>query len=146
MMVGERLMGARSAGAVRRPTIADIATEIRRCLSHVPPDRHEALRWAAQFVADFERAPRNVRTKMVLEVPAATDDHRWDALLAAVVEHVCFHHGLPVPGWTFAPGRFLDRWWFVSPYRSLHASALVSTPAAFANRGVFLHSSSLTSV
>jgi hypothetical protein len=34
----------------------------------------------------------------------------------------------------------------VSPYPSLHASALVSSPAAFANRGVFLHADSLTSV
>jgi hypothetical protein len=67
-------------------------------------------------------------------------------LLAATAEHLCFHQALGVPAWTVAPRRFLERWWFVSPYRSVHASALVSTPAAFANRGVFLHADSLASV
>jgi hypothetical protein len=67
-------------------------------------------------------------------------------MLAATAEHLCFHHGLAVPRWSFAPARFLDEWWFVAPYRSLQASAFVATPAAFANRGVFIHASSLTSV
>ena len=37
---------------------------------------------------------------------------------------------MPVPAWTEAPIRFLEHWWFVSPHRSVHANALVSTPAA----------------
>lgn len=67
-------------------------------------------------------------------------------MLAAVAEHLCFHHDREVPAWSIHPSRFLDEWWFVTPYRSLHASAFVSTPAAFASRGVFLHASSLASV
>jgi hypothetical protein len=62
-----------------------------------------------------------------------------DALLAGVVEHLCFHHDVPVPAWAIRPARFLERWWFVTPYRSLHASAFAETPAALANRGVFIH-------
>lgn len=79
------------------------------------------------------------------EEPAPTGDRRWDALLAATAAHLCCHHASVVPAWTLAPSRFLE-WWFVAPCRSLHASALVETPAAFANRGVFLHPSSLASV
>jgi hypothetical protein len=67
-------------------------------------------------------------------------------MLAAAAEHLCYHRGLPVPSWSLDPARFLDRWWFVSPYRSVHASALVATPAAFANRGVFIHAGSLAGV
>ena len=70
----------------------------------------------------------------------------WDALLAGVVEQCCFDHGVAVPAWTLHPARFLDQWWFVTPYPSLHASAFVATPAALANRGVFIHGSSLESV
>lgn len=66
--------------------------------------------------------------------------------MAGVVEDLCFHHDLPVPSWTLSPSRFLGQWWFVTPYRSLHASAFVATPAALANRGVFIHESSLRSV
>lgn len=128
------------------PTIVGIASEIRRCLGAEPPDRHEALRWAAQFVADFERAPAGERPGLVVDEPATTGDLRWDALLAGLAEHLCFHHVLPVPRWALDPGRFLETWWFVSPYPSVHASAFVATPAALANRGVILHASSLTSV
>lgn len=83
---------------------------------------------------------------MVAVEPGPTGDRRWDAMLAAAAEHLCYHHGLSVPPWSVDPSRFLDHWWFVSPYRSVHASALVSTPAAFANRGVFIHAGSLASV
>lgn len=83
---------------------------------------------------------------MVADEPASTGDARWDALLGATAEHVCYHHRVGVPRWSMSPERFLESWWFVSPYRSVHASALVATPAAFANRGVFVHADSLTSV
>jgi hypothetical protein len=36
------------------------------------------------------------------------------------------------------PGRFLDRWWFPTRFRSLHAMALVESPAAFRRRGIFV--------
>ncbi len=136
------------AGTARPPTVElrEVATEIRQCLRLSPPDRHTALRWVAQFMDDFERAAPSRRAAMVAVEPGPTGDRRWDAMLAAVAEHLCYHHGLAVPSWSVDPTRFLDRWWFVSPYRSVHASAFVSTPAAFANRGVFIHAGSLASV
>lgn len=126
--------------------LREVAREIRRCLEVTPPDRHEALRWVVQFMEDFERAAPDRRAALVAVEPDSTGDERWDAMMAAVAEHLCFHHGLPVPAWSVDPKRFLERWWFVSPYRSVHASALVNTPAAFANRGVFIHAGSLASV
>ncbi len=100
----------------------------------------------AQFVDELERASAPDRPGLVIDEPPATGDRRWDAMLAGVVEHLCFHHGLPTPHWTMEPARFLDEWWFVTPYPSLHASAFVATPSALANRGVFIHESSLQSV
>jgi hypothetical protein len=125
-------------------TISETALQVRRCLQ--ASDEHEALRWVAQFVDEFERAPEADRPRLVADEPAGTGDPHWDAMLAGVVEHLCFHHDLPTPDWTLRPSRFLERWWFVTPYRSLHASAFVSTPPALANRGVFIHESSLQSV
>lgn len=136
------------AGTLDQPieTLHEVAREIRRCLDMSPPDRHEALRWVAQFMDEFERAAPGRRAVMVAVEPGSTGDPRWDAMLAAAAEHLCYHHGLPVPSWSVDPARFLERWWFVSPYPSVHASALVNTPAAFANRGVFIHAGSLASV
>jgi hypothetical protein len=125
-------------------TIGETATQIRRCLAE--SDEREALRWVAQFVAEFKRASGSERARLVEAEPPTTGDRRWDAMLAGVVEHLCFHADVTVPAWVMGPGRFLDRWWFVTPYRSLHPSAFVETPAALGNRGVFIHGSSLESV
>jgi hypothetical protein len=125
-------------------TIGETAVEVRRSLRAA--EEQEALRWVAQFVSDFRQAPAAERPFLVEDEPPTTGDRRWDALLAGVVEHLCFHHDVPVPAWAIRPARFLERWWFVIPYRSLHASAFAETPAALANRGVFIHASSLESV
>jgi hypothetical protein len=125
-------------------TISETAAQIRRCLA--AGDDHEALRWVAQFVAEFEHAPSADRPGLVAGEPPPTGDRRWDAMLAGVVEQLCFDHQLEVPAWVMRPGRFLDQWWFVTPYRSLHPSAFTQTPSALANRGVFIHRQSLESV
>ena len=125
-------------------TISETAAQIRRCLAG--SDQHEALRWVAEFVAEFRRASSADRPGLVADEPSSTGDRRWDAMLAGVVEQLCFEHELAVPGWAMQPGRFLDQWWFVTPYRSLHPSAFTETPAALANRGIFIHRQSLESV
>jgi len=125
-------------------TISETAIQIRRCLA--AGDEHEALRWVAQFVAEFHRGSAADRSWQVADEPPRTGDRRWDAMLAGVVEHLCFHNDLAPPAWVLEPDRFLDQWWFVTPYLSLHPSAFVETPAALANRGVFIHGSSLESV
>jgi hypothetical protein len=125
-------------------TIGETADQIRHCLA--VSDEHEALRWVAQFIAEFRRAPLADRLGLVAGEPPPTGDPRWDAMLAGVVEQLCFDDGLVIPGWVMQPGRFLEQWWFVTPYRSLHASAFAETPVALANRGVFIHARSLESV
>jgi hypothetical protein len=125
-------------------TIGETAAQIRRCLA--VHDEHEALRWVAEFVAEFKRAPMEDRPALVAEEPPPTGDRRWDAMLAGVVEQLCFDYRVAVPGWVMQPARFLEQWWFVTPYRSLHPSAFAETPAALANRGVFIHGASLESV
>jgi hypothetical protein len=125
-------------------TVSETALQVRRCLR--AGDEHEALRWVVQFVDEFEHASEADRPALVASEPPGTGDRHWDAMLAGIVEHLCFHHDLPTPDWTLRADRFLDQWWFVTPYRSLHASAFVSTPPALANRGVFIHESSLRSV
>lgn len=110
-------------------------------------DEAEALRHVAEFVTALEHVQEPARIAVILgDEPAGVGDRRWDALLAGVVEWVAHRSGVRTPGWTRQAGRFLDQWWFVTPYRSLHASVFVETPAELANRGVFLSESSLASV
>ncbi len=84
------------------------------------------------------------RPLLVADRPDGTGDARFDALLAAIVEHLCTKASLAVPAWANEPSRFLDTWWFVSGLRSLHADALVHSPISFARRGVFIAGDALT--
>ena len=103
------------------------------------------VRYLAELVVDLDRLPvEEVRTVIGAE-PDLVGDERGDALIAGMVEWLAHRAKVPAPR-TRRPERFLDRWWFVTPYRSLHPSALVDSPAELANRGVFLHRSSLESV
>lgn len=109
-------------------------------------EESEALRLAADLATRLAVMTPVEATRAIEQDPGSTGDQRWDALIAGVVERVAHRAAVRTPIWTAAPHRFLDRWWFLTPYRSLHASALVDTPAELANRGVFLHESSLSSV
>jgi hypothetical protein len=104
----------------------------------------EARRLAFSFIETFHRAAPEHRRLLVGERPPHTGDPRFDALLAAVVEHVCAEQLIPAPGWVAEPDRFLDRWWFMSGLSSLHADALVHSPISFARRGIFVTGDALT--
>ncbi len=108
-------------------------------------DEHEALRLAAELWGRLAGIAGDLAAE-IEDDPGSTGDLRWDALIGGLVERAAHAGGIRTPVWTAAKARFLDRWWFVTPYRSLHASALVDTPAELANRNVFLHSSSLDGV
>lgn len=106
----------------------------------------EAFRLVAGLAARLDRLSPGAFIDDTRPDPGSTGDRRWDALVAGVVERGAHRVGVRVPSWTAVPHRFLDAWWFLSPYRSLHASALVESPPELANRGVFLHESSLSRV
>ena len=117
-------------------TIVEVAQQIRSVLAGEGEDT--ARRIAFSFVEAFDKADQERRSQLVAGGPPSTGDRRYDALLGALVEHLCARFGLPSPAWTEEPGRFLEEWWFVSGLRNLHATALVQSPISFARRGVFI--------
>jgi hypothetical protein len=127
-------------------TIQEVAEQIAASLRGGDGERGlaEARRLAFSFVEAFDRSMAAARQRMVSERPDSTGDRGFDALLAAIVEHVCAKASIAVPAWVDEPSRFLDTWWFVSGLRSLHADALVHTPISFARRGVFITGDALT--
>ncbi|MCY4593853.1 MAG: hypothetical protein OXC19_03525 [Bryobacterales bacterium] len=66
----------------------------------------------------------------LLEAPPLTDT-RWDAHLAAVVEHIARLHGHPVPAWVHEPERFLEHVWIIPRDRTMREAAVLYSPAAF---------------
>ena len=71
----------------------------------------------------------------VLAERVALTRTKWDALLAAMVEHLARLHGLEPPVWVDEPERFLDTPWVLSPVPVIRMDALMFAPAAFLRHG-----------
>jgi hypothetical protein len=123
-------------------TVALLAESLRESLLTGEADGVR-LRLIRQFVMD---ATRDETPALIACAPGSTDSLQWDALLAGLCEFVAYNAGTPVPSWTTTPDKFLKTWWFLMPFASLHAMALAETPAALANRGVFITRASLVNV
>jgi len=77
-----------------------------------------------------------VQPLLLQEEPPPVGDERWDALLAALAEHLAAQHDLAPPDW--AESRVPGRPWFPAELRIQRAEALVWAPAAFRKHGVYL--------
>lgn len=91
-----------------------------------------------ELLDDFNGAPAGERAALLAERPEPVGDRRIDAYLAALAEHLAVQCDLPVPPWVNEPDRFLEQWWFPTAFKSLHALALVQSPASFRRRGIFV--------
>jgi hypothetical protein len=86
------------------------------------------------------------RQRAIEDEPLGMGDRRHDAYLGALGEQLALAGELPRPGWTIAPTRFLDRFWFVSEVAGFRALAIAQSPAAFRRRGIFIAAGALTRV
>jgi hypothetical protein len=109
-------------------------------LSRAADDR---TRWKLvwEFLEEYRWEPAGTQPSLLRDEPAAVGDERWDALLAALAEHLAAQHDLAPPGWTEL--RVLRRPWFPAELRVQRADALVRAPAAFRKHGVYLSAADL---
>ena len=123
-------------------TVEHLAISLRESLGTSEGDGVR-LRLVRQFVMD---ANQGDTASLIAESPESTGSPQWDALLAGLAEFVAYNARTSVPSWTKTPDKFLKTWWFLMPFASLHGIALAETPAALANRGVFISRASLVNV
>lgn len=100
-------------------------------------------RLVLEFVEEYRWEPREHRAVLRAERPEPTGDERYDALLAALAEHLAYHDELPVPDWAYDDDRFLRRWWFPIDLPAVRTDALVHPPGAFRIRDIFIGSGAL---
>ena len=62
----------------------------------------------------------------------------WDALLAAMAEHLAELHGHPTRKWMDEPERFLDHTWVLARNAAIRANALAFGPPAFVRHGTVI--------
>jgi hypothetical protein len=121
-------------------SLADVALNLRVC------DVPDAYRAVIGWLDELSGAAQAVVEASIVDAPALTGDGRLDALLAAAAEHAAFHADAEVPDWLSDGERFLRTAWFPIDLPSLRVRGLVSSPASFARRGIFIDRSDLDSV
>jgi transcriptional regulator with XRE-family HTH domain len=109
-------------------------------------DRSSAVRKAAELAHRFEHAGPEARQRMISAEPPDTGDPGWNAFVAALAEWLAVRAGVPTPEWAHRPDRYLGRGWWVTDLEGMRAWEYAGSPAAFQQRGVYLHRASLTNV
>ena len=82
----------------------------------------------------FHSLDPEAQRQAIAEAPTLTGT-KWDALIAAVVEHIARLHGQDVPAWVEEPERFLDETWIVSSLPLIRYESLAFAPGAFIRHG-----------
>ncbi len=73
-------------------TVADLAARLAQTTS-------EKTRWKIfwEFLEEYRWESPDTQTALLLDEPPAVGDERWDALLAALAEHLAAKHDLAPP-------------------------------------------------
>jgi RecB family exonuclease len=120
----------------RAMTMADLAM-------HLSQTTDDKIRWKLvwAFLEEYRWEPSDVQPSLLRDEPSSLADERWDALLAALAEHLAAQHDLAPPAWTEM--RVLREPWFPAELKVQRADALVRAPAAFRKHGVYLSAADL---
>jgi len=119
-------------------TLTELAERLR-----AQPEEVTRRRLILEFVEEYRWEPPDRKPRLLDVPPPYTGSRRYDAFLAALAEHLAYHDGLAVPGWTQDATLVLDQWWFPIDLPSVRADAIVHSPAAFRSRGIFIGTGSL---
>ena len=105
---------------------------------HLSSQDDDKIKWKYvwEFLEEYRWEPAAEQPGLFRDEPPLTGDEQWDALLAALAEHLAARLDLAPPEWSRS--RVLVTPWFPSSLRSKRTEALVWAPAAFRKHGVYL--------
>lgn len=141
---GYRLVAVPVTGS----TAAEVADFVARSLEpeggHRAEDR--AFRTVLQLHDDLTVCPDHLLGTLVAAPAPSVGDRRFDALIAAIVEHHLRARGLPLPPWVTEPSRTVLPTWYPDDSLSGRGTADETAPCAFRSHGIMLAASELDSV
>lgn len=100
--------------------------------------RHVVLQLLDDYESDRRREGVATAERRFVDGPSRTSSPQIDAGLAALAEHLARRDDWATPAWASDTARYTRRWWFVTPLKGMHATALQQSPSAFRRRGVFI--------
>lgn len=109
----ELVLGVRQRAPYQPLTLAGIAPRIA---ADAPGARGGRWFWVREFLRGFsdDTGTTVERSGLIAEAPPLTGEQVWDAVLAALAEHLSFHHALPCPEWVHGAHRVAEHAWFLS--------------------------------
>jgi hypothetical protein len=108
--------------------------------------RYAIVQLLDDYSHDLARTGVSVASRRFTREPSATRSAEVDAALAALAEYLSRRDSWPLPAWARKPGRYSAKWWFVTPLRGMHPTALQESPPSFRTRGIFITASALSRV
>ncbi|WP_058234328.1 hypothetical protein [Devriesea agamarum] len=133
-------------GSVRH-TAAMNAVECQRIIEQRKPDTDCWRFGILQTLDDYTSAQRRgVDARAVFgEAPGPTGSRRVDVAFAALADYVAERDGWEAPGWARRPGMVLDGQdaWFPDVPAMFRGQAVMESPRAFRERGIFITGRSL---
>lgn len=130
---------SRGSGAYVPMSAADLADELARAAA---PRRKRLM---LEFLRGYQDEPVADRRGLVADEPRPVTA-KWDALLAGCAEHLAIADADRPPQWCFDASRFLSRAWFWDDLPTLRRRALLTSPASFRRRNVWIDRADLESV
>ncbi|WP_433458323.1 hypothetical protein [Micromonospora sp. CA-248212] len=111
---------------------------LTRLATHLASADTDRIRWKLvwEFLEEYRWEPAETRAGLLRDEPGPIGDARWDALLAALAEHLLAQADLAPPAWVDA--RVLRPAWFPAELAIHQADVLAWAPAAFRKHGVYL--------
>ena len=106
--------------------------------------KYSIIQLLDDYSHDLGRNGAEVASRRFTDEPALTQAAEVDAAIAALAEHLARRDGWTPPAWARKPGRYSQKWWFVTPLRGMHPTALQESPPSFRTRGVFITAGALS--
>ncbi|MFD1716038.1 helix-turn-helix domain-containing protein [Amnibacterium flavum] len=144
----ERLLAAAGHQLIAIPTqrtdAATTAAHIADSLSD--GRRNDAVRHFIQLADNLAAEHDETRFALTISAPDKTGEKRWDAAIAALVEHRLEEEHLPLPRWTRDEARTLTRSWIFGTGLYDIPVERSRVPAAFLRHGVLIDPDTLASI
>lgn len=124
--------------AAQQPYTPMTIAELGQALAELPDETAVPWRVVREFLVEFFHEEPTRQAVLLRDPPSHTGSERWDAFLAALAEHLAFHHQVRCPAWTQEEKRSLRTAWFTSSLPAARAAAMETSPASFRRRLIFL--------
>jgi hypothetical protein len=108
--------------------------------------RYVIVQLLDDYTRELARAGVSAASQRFMREPSVTRSTEVDAALAALAEYLARRDNWPLPLWARKPGRYSSKWWFVTPLRGMHPTALQESPPSFRTRGIFITAGALSRV